>query len=103
MEMAMTAEMKSNKIERDMVAEMRALADRAFSRAAGAPLVEGNRVRLLKDARENYPAWLDAIGAAKRTVYFESFIVHEDNTGRKFADALIGKALEGVRVRLIYD
>jgi hypothetical protein len=58
---------------------------------------------LLKDARENYPAWLDAIGAAKRHIHFESYIIHEDNTGREFADALIAKAREGVRVRLIYD
>ena len=85
------------------VTGMRALADQAFSRAAGAPLLEGNHVRLLKDARENYPAWLDAIGAAKRHIHFESYIIHEDDTGRKFADALIGKAQEGVRVRLIYD
>ena len=46
--------------------ELRALADQAFSRAAGAPLVGGNSVRLLKDARENDPAWLDAIGSAAR-------------------------------------
>jgi cardiolipin synthase len=85
------------------VSEIRALADQAFSRAAGAPLVEGNHVRLLKDARENYPAWLDAIGAAKRHVHFESYIIYGDETGRRFADALIRKAQEGVRVRLIYD
>src|SRR5512135_57342 len=101
MEMAMTAEMKSNKIERDMVAEMRALADRAFSRAAGAPLVEGNHVRLLKDAKENYPAWLDAIQSAKHHIHFESYIIHEDRTGREFSDALIESARRGVRVRLI--
>jgi cardiolipin synthase len=89
--------------EHDTVTEIRALADQAFSRAAGAPLVEGNHVRLLKDARENYPAWLDAIGAAKLYIHFESFIIHEDDTGRKFADARIGKACEGIRVRLIYD
>ncbi len=83
--------------------DVRALADQAFSRAAGAPLVEGNDVRLLKDARENYPAWLNAIGSAKRHVHFESFIIHEDDTGRKFGDALIGKAREGVPVRIIYD
>lgn len=82
---------------------MRALADQAFSRAAGAPLIGGNSVRLVKDARENYPAWLEAISAAKRRIHFESYIIHEDNAGRKFADALIGKAQEGVRVRLIYD
>jgi cardiolipin synthase len=89
--------------ERDTLTEMRTRADRAFSRAAGAPLVEGNHVRLLKDARENYPAWLDAIGAAKRHIHFESYIIHEDSVGRKFADALIAKAREGIRVRLIYD
>jgi cardiolipin synthase A/B len=82
---------------------VRTLADQAFSRAAGAPLVEGNRVRLLKDARENYPAWLDAIAAAKRYIHFESYIIHEDEAGGMFADALIAKAQEGVRVRLAYD
>jgi len=47
---------------------LREIADRAFSRAAGAPLIGGNRIRLLKDAGENYPAWLQAINAAKRHV-----------------------------------
>ncbi len=89
--------------ERNTVMEMRVLADQAFSRAAGAPLIGGNSVRLLKNARENYPAWLDAIGTAKSHIHFESYIIHEDDTGRKFADALVGKAREGVRVRLIYD
>jgi cardiolipin synthase len=89
--------------ERDAMSPVRRLANQAFSRAAGAPLVGGNSVRLLKDARENYPAWLEAIGAAKRYIHFESYIIHEDNTGREFADALIAKAREGVRVRLIYD
>ncbi len=91
------------KPERDAVKEARAFADRAFSRAAGAPLVEGNSVRLLKNAWENYPAWLNAIEAAKHHIHFESYLVHEDRTGRAFADALIARAREGVRVRLIYD
>jgi len=99
----MNAAKHLNNGEHDTLTEWRVLADQAFSRAAGAPLVEGNHIRLLKDARENYPAWLDAIGAAKRHIYFESYIIHEDDTGRKFADALIGKAREGIRVRLIYD
>ncbi len=85
------------------ITEVRTLADQAFSRAAGALLLEGNHVRLLKDARENYPAWLEAIRAAKSHVHFESYIIYDDDSGRKFADALIEKAREGVRVRLIYD
>ena len=83
--------------------EMRMLADQAFSRAAGAPLVEGNRVRLLKDASENYPAWFDAIAAAQHYILFENYIFREDPTGQKFADALCAKARDGVPVRLIYD
>jgi cardiolipin synthase len=84
------------------LAGVRPLADQAFSRAAGAPLIGGNNVRLLKDASQNYPAWLDAIGSAKRHIHFESYIIHEDDMGRKFADALIRKGREGVRMRLIY-
>ncbi|MGH7231223.1 MAG: phospholipase D-like domain-containing protein, partial [Nitrospiraceae bacterium] len=89
--------------ERDAMSPVRTLANQAFSRAAGAPLIEGNTIRLLTDARENYPAWLDAIRAAKRYVHFENYIIHEDDAGRMFAEALVGKAQEGVRVRLIYD
>jgi cardiolipin synthase A/B len=82
---------------------MRELVEQAYDRATGAPLVGGNRVRLLKDAAENYPAWLDCIASATRTIHFESYIVHEDETGHQFADALIARAKEGVKVRLIYD
>jgi cardiolipin synthase len=81
----------------------RVIAAQAFSRAAGAPLVHGNSIRLLKDAGENYPAWLDAINSAKKNVYFENYIIREDNIGRQFAEALIAKAKEGVRVRVLYD
>jgi cardiolipin synthase len=82
---------------------VRQLANQAFSRASGAPLRDGNRVRLLKDAAENYPAWMDAIHSARRTIHVEMYIIHEDEQGRLFADALIRKASEGVRVRLLYD
>jgi cardiolipin synthase len=89
--------------EPERVSSARALANQAFSRAAGAPLIAGNSIRLLKDAQDNYPAWLDAIRAAQRYIHFESYIIHDDATGRTFSDALIAKAREGVHVRLIYD
>jgi len=78
-------------------------AEQALSRVAGAPLIEGNSVRLLQDARENYPAWLAAVRAAKHHVHFETFIFHEDEVGQEFADVFMEKAREGVRVRMIYD
>lgn len=88
---------------REARAAVRELAEQAFSRAAGAPLVAGNRIRVLKDARENYPAWLDAIARATRFIHFESYIIHGDEVGARFSDALIAKAREGVRVRVVYD
>lgn len=100
---AMSGAVTLSERERDIGSPVRALANQAFSRAAGAPLVEGNSVRLLKDARENYPAWLDAIRMAQHYIHFESYIIREDDSGWMFADALVAKAREGVRVRLIYD
>jgi cardiolipin synthase len=89
--------------EPERFSSARALANQAFSRAAGAPLIGGNSIRLLRNAQDNYPAWLDAIRAARRQIHFESYIIHDDAVGNMFADALIAKALDGVRVRLIYD
>jgi cardiolipin synthase len=48
-------------------------------------------VGLLRDAAENYPAWLDAIAAARAWVHFESYIIHDDAIGRQCADALEGQ------------
>jgi cardiolipin synthase len=93
----------SEPIVRDGQSETRRFAEQAFSRTAGAPLVLGNGVRLLKDATENYPAWLDAIRSAQRTIHFESYIIHEDDAGAQFARALSERAQAGVRVRVLYD
>ena len=38
-----------------------AIFELAFARITGSRPVDGNSIRLLKDAVVNYPAWLDAI------------------------------------------
>ena len=81
----------------------RLLADQALERAAGAPLIGGNAVRVLKDAGENFPAWKDAIAKATRSILFESYIFDDDAVGRSFRDALAEKAAAGVQVRVLYD
>ena len=79
------------------------LIDESFERVAGAKKIFGTDVRLLIDAAENYPAWLAAINSARRYILFESYIIHDDDQGEMFADALIAKAAAGVDVKLIYD
>ena len=80
-----------------------ALVEQAFTRASGAPLVRGNAVRILKDAAANYPAWLAAIRGARNRVYFENYIIEDDEVGRELAAALSERARAGVRVRLVRD
>lgn len=42
-----------------VLSSARGLADQAFASAAGAPRVSGHTVQIVKDAKENYSAWLD--------------------------------------------
>lgn len=79
------------------------LIEQAFTRAAGAPLVKGNGVRLLKDGAANYAAWIAAIRAAHRTVCFENYIFEEDEVGLEISEALAERARGGVKVRLVRD
>jgi cardiolipin synthase len=79
------------------------LVERAFARTTGAEPRSGNTARLLKDARDNYPAWLEAIRSAETTIYFENYIIADDATGRIFATALQERAARGVQVFLLYD
>ena len=84
-------------------ATLRTLADQALSRTAGAPLVGGNAVRVLRDATENYPAWEHAIRHATVSIHIEMYIFHFDVVGRQFVELLAAKAREGVAVRVVYD
>ena len=79
------------------------VAERAFGRATGAEPINGNAVRLLLDAQQNYPAWLAAIRNARQSILFESYIFDDDEVGHEFADALAAKAREGVAVRVTCD
>ena len=77
--------------------------ERGFARIADSDLRHGNAVALLRDSRENYPAWLEAIRSAQTVVHFENFIIADDDSGRQFAEALMERARAGVRVRVLYD
>lgn len=79
------------------------LGDQILTRAAGAPLRAGNQARLLVNAAENYPAWLSAIGEARRSIYFETYVLHGDSSGQRFATAFVDAARRGVRVCVLYD
>jgi cardiolipin synthase len=67
------------------------------------PLLLGNKVRLLQDGAETYPAMLAAIRGARDHINLESYIIEDDEIGRQFADLLLEKQALGVQVNVIYD
>ncbi|BAN47037.1 cardiolipin synthase [Metapseudomonas resinovorans] len=69
----------------------------------GSPLTTGNHVELLQDGPATYAAMFAAIDGARDHINMETYILEGDETGQRFADALIAKQRSGVQVNLIYD
>ena len=70
---------------------------------AGSPLVVSNRTTLFQDGESTYAAMFKAIAAAKDHINLETYIIEDDEIGKKFSDALIARQQQGVAVALIYD
>ena len=79
----------------------------AFVDAAAAllnnPVYRGGEVTLLQNGDAFYPAMLEAIRSATDNVTFEVYIFEPDEIGRRFMDAFIARARDGVEVRLLVD
>ncbi|MGB7196215.1 MAG: cardiolipin synthase [Collimonas pratensis] len=69
----------------------------------GSPLIKGNKVSLLFDGPQTMTAMIEAIGQARSTINFETYIFDQDQLGQRFADLLIEKQRAGVQVNIIYD
>ncbi|NDP38388.1 MAG: cardiolipin synthase [Rhodoferax sp.] len=67
------------------------------------PLVLGNKVTLLQDGAQTYPAMFDAIRSARDHINLESYIIEDDEVGRQFSELLLAQQARGVQVNLLYD
>ncbi|HET6598385.1 MAG TPA: cardiolipin synthase ClsB, partial [Burkholderiaceae bacterium] len=63
----------------------------------------GNRVRLLENGEEFFPAVFAAIRAARREVILETFILFEDKVGNELHATLLEAAHRGVQVDVMVD
>ncbi len=63
----------------------------------------GNRIVLLRDGAEYFPALVRAIDGAAQEIWLESYIFADDATGRLIAASLSRAARRGVRVRVLID
>ena len=87
----------------DEAAAPRGRLDSALARASDAPLRGGNHLELLRNGPDTYEDWLAAIAGARRWVHLDNYIFQDDQVGDRFAEALVSKAGEGVKVRVLYD
>jgi cardiolipin synthase len=69
----------------------------------GPPIIEGNKVEVLVNGDQIFPAMLDAIRSAQHTITFETFIYWSESIGKEFSDALIERAKAGVKVHVMLD
>jgi cardiolipin synthase len=66
-------------------------------------LIPGNRLTLLQNGAEYFPALEVAIDHAHREIFLESYIYKYDATGRQISEALMRAARRGVTVHLLLD
>jgi len=68
-----------------------------------AALHHHNRIEILTDAASFYPAMLDAIRAATRSINMEAYIFQPGEIADQFVDALSDRARHGVNVTIVVD
>lgn len=79
--------------------ELRALGDSVTER----PLLGGNSVELLENGDTAFPAMLESIRSAKRSVSLSSYIFDDDQAGKRFVAALSEARDNGVEIRVLVD
>ena len=72
-------------------------------RISDRPLLDGNRVELLVDGDEAYPAMIAAIDAATRSVTLATYIFDHDSSGEAMIEALARAKARGIEVRVLID
>ncbi len=69
----------------------------------GPPLLKGNKVTALENGDQIFPALLEAIRSAQRTITFENFLFREGEVSDAFAEALAERSWAGVKVHFLQD
>jgi len=76
---------------------------RVLEQTLGFPFSKGNRVKILKNGIEIFPAMLEAIRNASEKIEFLTYIYWSGDIAYEFANTLARKAEEGLEVHVILD
>ncbi len=64
---------------------------------------DGHTIELLRSGENFFAAYEKAIDEAKQYIHFQTYIVDDDETGRRIVNALIRAAKRGIRVYFLLD
>ncbi|MFP5488563.1 MAG: phospholipase D-like domain-containing protein [Acidimicrobiia bacterium] len=76
---------------------------RVLTAVSGVPVTPGNQIDLLHNGDEIFPAMLDAIDRAERSIDLLTYVYWAGEIGTEFARRLSQRARDGVRVRVLLD
>jgi cardiolipin synthase len=76
---------------------------RAAEALTGAPISEGSDVELLINGDEIFPAILETIASAERTLTLETYVYWRGDITQKLAEAICERARAGVEVKVLLD
>lgn len=76
---------------------------RGLEALIGIPATEGNKVEVLRNGREVFPAMLAAMRSAERSIDLLAFQLGTGDIVGDVVDALVDRAKGGVRVRVVLD
>ena len=76
---------------------------RSMGHLIGPAILASNRVDALINGDQIFPAMLESIRSARKTIDLETYIYWSGDIGQKFAEALAERAQAGVKVHVLID
>lgn len=74
-----------------------------LSNLLGPAIVDGNSVQAFNNGDEIFPAMLEAIRGARKSINFETYIYWSGEVSRRFVEALGERARAGIPVQVLVD
>lgn len=93
---------KAEFLKKEDMKEMRKLMTLLLNNSK-ALLTRYNKVDILNNGNETFPAIFSALAKAKRFIHLEYYIIETGELAGRLKEILIEKARSGVEVRIIYD
>lgn len=67
------------------------------------PVTMGNHMKIFEEGVSKFESLLSDIRNAEKHIHLEYYIIKDDNIGNRLREALIERAMAGVKIKILYD